>query len=135
LSDSEGSEYEADAATDNETEAANGNETEAGTDNETDAGAALLHLVAEPSVSGRIGAQKFTVMDPKSALPVEPLELARGYGNTCTTILQQTANINDTNIRKKLKEPLAAQLINRLHARYEFLHPNDNKNLKTNRVN
>jgi hypothetical protein len=79
--------------------------------------------------------QRITAVDTKSALPIEPVELARGYSNTYAAILRETANINDTNIQKKLKEPLSRQLINRLHGRYEFPHPYDNKDLRTNRVN
>jgi hypothetical protein len=48
---------------------------------------------------------------------------------------RETANINNTNIRKKLKEPLAVELINWLHARYEFPPSYNNKDLKTNCVN
>jgi hypothetical protein len=31
--------------------------------------------------------QRFTAVDHKCALPIEPLELARGYDNTCASIL------------------------------------------------
>jgi hypothetical protein len=80
-SDSEGSKYRADTVTDNENEAANDNETEALTGNETDAGgsAAISGSGAKSKWTDRhpnmvsTSHQRFTVVDTKSALPVELL--------------------------------------------------------------
>jgi hypothetical protein len=87
-------------------------------------GAALPDLVAEPSVSGRIGAQtqvsisreRFAEVDPINGLRLQPENLVKRYVKTYAPIVRETANINDANVQKILKVTLAAQLINRLYA-------------------
>ena len=65
-------------------------------------------------------------VDPASGLPTEPKELASSYPGQCAALLRETANINDTNIRHKLKTALATLLIKKLHDRYEFPAPYNN---------
>ncbi|KAK1641835.1 hypothetical protein QYE76_059640 [Lolium multiflorum] len=60
-------------------------------------------------------------VDPASGLPVEPKDVAKGYGNQLACILREVVNLNETDLRAESKAPLRAQLIARLHARYKFL--------------
>ncbi|KAK1616986.1 hypothetical protein QYE76_022503 [Lolium multiflorum] len=60
-------------------------------------------------------------VDPTSGLPVEPKDVAKGYGNQLACILREVVNLNETDLRAESKAPLRAQLIARLHSRYKFL--------------
>ncbi|KAK1565940.1 hypothetical protein QYE76_007682, partial [Lolium multiflorum] len=70
-----------------------------------------------------VGTGRDTVkeVDPASGLPVEPKDVAKGYGNQLACILREVINLNETDLRAESKAPLRAQLIARLHARYKFL--------------
>ncbi|KAK1645358.1 hypothetical protein QYE76_063163 [Lolium multiflorum] len=70
-----------------------------------------------------VGTGRDTVkeVDPASGLPVEPKDVAKGYGNQLACILREVVNLNETDLRAENKAPLRAQLIARLHARYKFL--------------
>jgi hypothetical protein len=70
-----------------------------------------------------VGTGRDTVkeVDPASGLPVEPKDVAKGYGNQLACILREVVNLNETDLRAESKAPLRAQLIARLHARYKFL--------------
>jgi hypothetical protein len=60
----------------------------------------------------------FTLVDPASGIPKEPLKFAKGYGLQLATILRDVVNVNEMNLQSK--DHLRIQLISRLHARYEF---------------
>ncbi|KAK1628880.1 hypothetical protein QYE76_003195 [Lolium multiflorum] len=60
-------------------------------------------------------------VDPASGLPVEPKDVAKGYGNQLACILREVINLNETDLRAENKAHLRAQLIARLHSRYKFL--------------
>ncbi|KAK1633158.1 hypothetical protein QYE76_007473 [Lolium multiflorum] len=60
-------------------------------------------------------------VDPASGLPVEPKDVAKGYGNQLACILREVINLNETDLRAESKAHLRAQLIARLHSRYKFL--------------
>ncbi|KAK1682605.1 hypothetical protein QYE76_043453 [Lolium multiflorum] len=60
-------------------------------------------------------------VDPASGLPVEPKDVAKGYGNQLACILREVVNLNETDLRAENKAHLRAQLIARLHSRYKFL--------------
>lgn len=70
-----------------------------------------------------VGTGRDTVkeVDPASGLPVEPKDVAKGYGNQLACILREVVNLNETDLRAESKAPLRAQLIARLHSRYKFL--------------
>jgi hypothetical protein len=66
----------------------------------------------------------FTLVDPASGIPKEPLNFAKGYGLQLAAILRDVVNVNEMNLRSK--DHMRIQLISRLHARYEF--PSEYKN-------
>ncbi|KAK1605574.1 hypothetical protein QYE76_029247 [Lolium multiflorum] len=70
-----------------------------------------------------VGTGRDTVkeVDPASGLPVEPKDVAKGYGNQLACILREVINLNETDLRAENKAHLRAQLIARLHSRYKFL--------------
>ncbi|KAK1692050.1 hypothetical protein QYE76_008747 [Lolium multiflorum] len=70
-----------------------------------------------------VGTGRDTVkeVDPASGLPVEPKDVAKGYGNQLACILREVINLNETDLRAESKAHLRAQLIARLHSRYKFL--------------
>jgi hypothetical protein len=74
-------------------------------------------------------------VNPASGLPTLPEDLKSSYPGQIGAILRETANINDTNIRHKLKTSQSALLIQKLHERYEFPHPYNNLSLTNNIVN
>lgn len=67
------------------------------------------------------GRDTITEVDPASGLPVEPKDVAKGYGNQLAAILREVVNLNETNLRGKNKAHLRVQLLARLHERYKFL--------------
>jgi hypothetical protein len=75
----------------------------------------------------------FTLVDPTSGIPKEPLNFTKGYGLQLAAILCDIVNVNETNLQKK--DHLRVQLISRLHAWYEFPLEYRNKDLKKNIVN
>jgi hypothetical protein len=75
----------------------------------------------------------FTLVDPASGIPKEPLKFVKGYGLQLAAILRDVVNVNETNLRSK--DHLRVQLISRLHARYEFPPEYRNQDLKKNIVN
>lgn len=78
--------------------------------------------------------EEFTVVKP-TGQPVEPAKLAAGYGIQLGCIVRESMTINQTNIRAKGQTKLCELLIEKLHNRYKFPEPFDNKNLKGNKVN
>ena len=70
-----------------------------------------------------------------SGLPTKPEHLAKGYGNTCATILRANVSVNTGDLRAKENEPLATLLLTKLHARYKFPDEYVNHDLKGNVVN
>jgi hypothetical protein len=60
----------------------------------------------------------FTLVDPASGIPKEPLNFMKGFGLQLAAILCDVVNVNETNLQSK--DHLCVQLISRLHARYEF---------------
>jgi hypothetical protein len=75
----------------------------------------------------------FTLVDPTSGIPKEPLNYVKGYGLQLAAILHDIVNVNETNLQNK--DHLRVQLISRLHARYEFPPEYRNQDLKKNIVN
>jgi hypothetical protein len=78
--------------------------------------------------------KEFTYVKP-SGQPVEPAKLAAGYGIQLGCIVRESMSINQKNIRAKGNTRLHELLIGKLHNRYKFLEPFDNKKLKGNKVN
>ncbi|KAK1629083.1 hypothetical protein QYE76_003398 [Lolium multiflorum] len=78
---------------------------------------------AEGKAPNTVGTGRDTVkeVDPASGLPVEPKDVAKGYGNQLACILREVINLNETDLRAENKAHLRAQLIARLHSRYKFL--------------
>ena len=74
-------------------------------------------------------------MDPKSGLPTKPEKYAKGYGIQLGCIAREWGRINDDNLKAKDNEGLAAYLIDKVHTRYKFPAPYNNKDIKTNIVN
>jgi hypothetical protein len=60
----------------------------------------------------------FTLVDPASGIPKEPVKFVKGYGLQLAASLRDVINVNETNLQSK--DHLRIQLISRLHARYEF---------------
>ena len=85
----------------------------------------------------RVGTTRdiITAVDAKTGIPTEPKHVAKGYGLQLGAILRDVVSVNETKLRTKKKEHLRAQLIARLHSRYEFPEPYNNENLKDNIVN
>jgi hypothetical protein len=75
----------------------------------------------------------FTLVDPASGIPKEPVKFAKGYGLELAAILHDVVNVNEMNLRSK--GHLRVQLISRLHAWYEFPSEYKNQDLKKNIVN
>jgi hypothetical protein len=75
----------------------------------------------------------FTLVDPASGIPKEPVKFAKGYGLQLVAILHAVVNVNEMNLQSK--DHLRVQLILRLHAQYEFPPEYRNKDLKKNIVN
>jgi hypothetical protein len=67
--------------------------------------------------------------------PVEPAKLAAGYGIQLGCIVRESMSINQKNIRAKGNTRLRELRIGKLHNRYKFPEPFDNKKLKGNKVN
>jgi hypothetical protein len=67
--------------------------------------------------------------------PVEPAKLAAGYGLQLGCIVRESMSINQKNIRAKGNTRLHELLIEKLHNRYKFPEPFDNKKLKGNKAN
>jgi hypothetical protein len=78
--------------------------------------------------------EEFTYVKP-SGQPVEPVKLAAGYDIQLRCIVRESMSINQKNIRAKGNTRLHELLIGKLHNRYKFPEPFDNKNLKGNKVN
>jgi hypothetical protein len=78
--------------------------------------------------------EEFTYVKP-SGQPVEPAKLAAGYGIQLGCIVRESMSINQKNIRAKGNTRLRELLIGKLHNRYKFPEPFDNKKLKGNKVN
>jgi len=68
----------------------------------------------------------FTEVTP-SGLPVEPKELAKGYGMQLGCILRESVSINTKDLRSKGNEPLVKNLLKKLHQRYTFPEPFNKK--------
>ena len=68
----------------------------------------------------------FTVVTP-SGLPVEPKELAKGYGMQLGCIVQESMSINTKDLRSKSNEALVELLLTKLHQRYTFPQPFNKK--------
>jgi hypothetical protein len=138
--------YDAETSEDG-TETASGNETASAGGNETASAGGVKKKKAKAKAKEKaprkeralikVGTKREVVneVDPASGEPTLPEDLASSYPGQIGAILRETANINDTNIRHKLKTALSALLIAKLHARYEFPPPYDNQNLHTNIVN
>jgi hypothetical protein len=75
----------------------------------------------------------FTLVDPTSGIPKEPVKFTKGYGLQMAAILCDVINVNEMNLRSK--GHLRVQLISRLHTRYEFPPEYKNQDLKKNIVN
>ena len=78
--------------------------------------------------------KEFTRVKP-SGQPVEPEKLAAGYGIQLGCIVRGSMTINQKNIRAKGNTRLRELLIDKLHNRYKFPAPFDNKKHKGNKVN
>ncbi|KAK1609673.1 hypothetical protein QYE76_033346 [Lolium multiflorum] len=85
----------------------------------------------------RVGTTReiITAVDAKTGLPTEPKHLAKGYGLQLGAILRDVVDVNETKLRTKKKQHLQAQLLARLHARYEFPVEYRNEDPKDNIVN
>jgi hypothetical protein len=77
--------------------------------------------------------EEFTYMKP-SGQPVEPAKLAAGYGLQLGCIVRESMSINQKNVRAKGNTRLRELLIEKLHNRYKFPEPFDNKKLKGNKA-
>jgi hypothetical protein len=66
---------------------------------------------------------------------VESAKLAAGCGLQLGCIVRESMSINQKNIRDKGNARLRELLIGKLHNRYKFPEPFDNKKLKGNTVN
>jgi hypothetical protein len=86
-----------------------------------------------PSVLGT-KLEEFTYVKP-SGQPMERAKLAAGYGIQLRCIMRESMSINQKNIRAKGNTRLRELLIGKLHNRYMFPEPFDNKKLKGNKVN
>ena len=75
----------------------------------------------------RAAQHAFTEVDPKSGLPTKPEKYVKGYGLQLGCIAREWGKINDDNLKAKENEGLAAYLIDKLHTRYKFPAPYDNK--------
>jgi hypothetical protein len=64
-----------------------------------------------------------TEVHPGEFEPIELREVSACYGNQIGCILRETANINDTDIRKKPQ--LEHLLLTRMHQRFQFPGRND----------
>jgi hypothetical protein len=78
--------------------------------------------------------EEFTYVKP-SGQPMEPAKLAAGYDIQLGCIVRESMSINQKNIRAKGNTRLRELLIGKLHNRYKFPEPFDNKKLKGNKVN
>jgi hypothetical protein len=85
----------------------------------------------------RVGTTRdiITAVDAKTGLPTEPKHVAKGYGLQLGAILRDVVDVNETKLRTKKKQHLQAQLLARLHARYEFPVEYRNEDTKDNIVN
>ena len=70
----------------------------------------------------RVGTTRdiITAVDAKTGIPTEPKHVAKGYGLQLGAILRDVVDVNETKLRTKKKQHLQAQLLARLHTRYEF---------------
>jgi hypothetical protein len=66
---------------------------------------------------------------------MEPAKRATGYGIQLGCIMRESMSINQKNIRAKGNTQLCELLIGKLHNRYKYPEPFDNKKLKGNKVN
>jgi hypothetical protein len=78
--------------------------------------------------------KEFTYVKPNGQ-PMEPAKLAAGYGIQLGCIVRESMSINQKNIRAKGNTRLCELVIRKLHNRYKFPEPFDNKKLKGNKVN
>jgi hypothetical protein len=78
--------------------------------------------------------EEFMYVKP-SGQPMEPVKLAAGYDIQLECIVRESMSINQKNIRAKGNTRLRELLIGKLHNRYKFPEPFDNKKLKGNKVN
>ncbi|KAK1653400.1 hypothetical protein QYE76_071205 [Lolium multiflorum] len=85
----------------------------------------------------RVGTTRdiITAVDAKTGIPTEPKHVAKGYGLQLGAILRDVVDVNETKLRTKKKQHLQAQLLARLHARYEFPVEYRNEDTKDNIVN
>ena len=78
--------------------------------------------------------EQFTVVR-SDGVPVEPKELAKGYGIQIGCIVRDTVSINTGNLRTEANAHLVNMLLMKLHARYLFPPPYNNTDPKGNKVN
>ncbi|KAK1678840.1 hypothetical protein QYE76_039688 [Lolium multiflorum] len=132
----DGSSEEGDDEMDND-----GEDERAAADETTDSGCRGWILLPRPRGNGqrrpnRVGTTRdiITAVDAKTGLPTEPKHVAKGYGLQLGAILRDVVDVNETKLRTK-KKHLQAQLLARLHARYEFPVEYRNEDPKDNIVN
>ena len=70
--------------------------------------------------------EEFTLVS-RSGQPLEPKEIARGYGMQLGCMLRETVSINTHNLRSKENEALVQNLLMKLHERYTFPKPLNKK--------
>ena len=87
----------------------------------------------KPNVVGTIR-QEFTIVTA-GGIPVQPERYATGYGRQVAAILRNTVPITTSNLRTHGNSHYCQLLVDKLHTRYKFPDPFNNKNLKGNKVN
>src|ERR1041385_7601410 len=78
--------------------------------------------------------QEFTVVT-SVGIPTEPQRFSEEYGRQVTAILRNTVPITTINLRSRDNTHYCQLLLDKLHRRYKFPDPYENKNLKGNKVN
>jgi len=71
----------------------------------------------------------------ESGLPLEPKEVARGYGMQLGCIVRETVSINTRHLRSEENERLVDLCITKLHRRYRFPDPFTDDTNRSNAVN
>ena len=78
--------------------------------------------------------QEFTVVT-SIGIPTEPQRFSEGYSRQVAAILRNTVPITTINLRSRDNTHYCQLLLDKLHRRYKFPDPYDNKNLKGNKGN
>jgi hypothetical protein len=70
-----------------------------------------------------------------SGLPMEPEDVAAGYGHQLGCIVRESMSINTKHLRSEANERLVENCLKKLHRRYKFPAPYTDKLEKSNKVN